>query len=970
VTDLLERLRSALSDRYAIESEIGRGGMATVYLAEDLKHHRKVAIKVLHPELAAAIGADRFLQEIEIVAGLQHPHILPLHDSGEADGLLYYVMPYVEGESLRERLERERQLPVDEAVRITRDAAEALDHAHRHGLIHRDIKPGNILLEEGHAVVTDFGVARTLELGEERITATGMGVGTPAYMSPEQAAGEEIDTRSDVYALGCVLYELLSGEPPHTGPTSQAIIAKKMSEPAPRVSVVRETVPPTVDDALNRALARNPVDRFPTAAEFSSALVADAGHVTSGSRGLRAIVVAAALIACGAGIWAVASSRISTAGPDEPAPVALDSTAIAVLPFQVIGADSASDARLLAHSVGILFELQVTGEFGRRIAHPGSVLERWRDAGGTLDSALSEADELQLGRDLGVGALVRGTVVQHGENLVLAASMVDVITGEPRVRTVRAEGPIDERFELVDQLIVQLLSRDGGLAAADAARLSHRHSPPEAIQAYLAANRAPSMSLEQKRLYRAALEADSGLVDAAVELYAAGESPADSAELRFAWEHQDQLAERSRAYLKLLAAGRLGSIRTMTQKINGYAALARRWPEWSTAWAELGGDLTIWGALAGEPDWRRRARESLLRPANPPSEYRLWNLVELAFIDEDTVLARELSDAFAARATGAGWLQARAPAYQWRAALLEGDTAAARRALAETPDSLWVPFFASADGRGLAYADQVVAAGPEWLNTVWAWTRGRKHEWQDAAVSFLSGPESAAEVVFKTLLLGPSEDTLALEALDQLERLASGRAGQQDSPDERIRARCWSMLWRLEHGDTTGVRETLSELREVEERTKRFAGWRSLLEVLLTRLDGGDVHAALLRSDSVVRELPLPTGLNEFIPWPAEAQNLMLARLLGEYGEPKRALDAIRRRPYHSVFLAYYGSLPDYLREEARLAAAVDDTAAAVAAYRHYFALRDVRPDYPRWAAQWDSMRVEYALLTGIEASR
>jgi hypothetical protein len=156
----------------------------------------------------------------------------------------------------------------------------------------------------------------------------------------------------------------------------------------------------------------------------------------------------------------------------------------------------------------------------------------------------------------------------------------------------------------------------------------------------------------------------------------------------------------------------------------------------------------------------------------------------------------------------------------------------------------------------------------------------------------------------------------------------------------------------------------------VEERTKRFAGWRSLLEVLLTRLDGGDVHTALLRSDSVVRELPLPTGLNEFIPWPAEAQNLMLARLLGEYGEPKRALDAIRRRPYHSVFLAYYGSLPDYLREEARLTAAVGDTEAAVAAYRHYFALRDVRPDYPRWAAQWDSMRVEYALLTGIEASR
>jgi serine/threonine-protein kinase len=213
--DLLERLKSALADRYTVESQIGRGGMAVVFLAEDLRHERRVAIKILHPELAASVGAERFLQEIKTVAGLTHPHVLPLYDSGETDGLLYFVMPYVEGESLRQRLDRETQLAVDDAIGIAQEVADALDHAHQHGIVHRDIKPANILLEGGHAVVTDFGVARAIsEAGGERVTATGMAVGTPAYMSPEQASGEEVDERSDLYALGCVLYEMLAGEPP------------------------------------------------------------------------------------------------------------------------------------------------------------------------------------------------------------------------------------------------------------------------------------------------------------------------------------------------------------------------------------------------------------------------------------------------------------------------------------------------------------------------------------------------------------------------------------------------------------------------------------------------------------------------------------------------------------------------------------------------------------------------------------
>jgi Tol biopolymer transport system component len=274
VTDTIDRLQPALGDRYRIERELGAGGMATVYLAEDVKHDRKVALKVLRPELAAVIGAERFLKEIKLTANLQHPHILGLIDSGEADGLLWYVMPFMEGESLRDRLTREHQLPVADAVRITTEVASALDYAHRHGVVHRDIKPENILLHDGQALVADFGIALAVSsAGGTRMTETGMSLGTPHYMSPEQAMGErEITARSDVYALGCVTYEMLVGEPPFTGPTAQAIVARVMTEEPRGLTIQRRTVPPHVEAAVHTALAKLPADRFPSAAEFAAAL--------------------------------------------------------------------------------------------------------------------------------------------------------------------------------------------------------------------------------------------------------------------------------------------------------------------------------------------------------------------------------------------------------------------------------------------------------------------------------------------------------------------------------------------------------------------------------------------------------------------------------------------------------------------------------------------------------------------------
>ncbi|HEV8151137.1 MAG TPA: serine/threonine-protein kinase, partial [Gemmatimonadales bacterium] len=289
------RLTAALAGRYAIERELGQGGMATVYLARDLRHDRSVALKVLRPELAAVIGAERFLQEIRVTAGLQHPHILPLHDSGEIEHFLYYVMPYVEGESLRERLTRERQLAIDDAVRIATEAASALAYAHGRGVIHRDIKPENILLASGAsgaAVVADFGIARAVTAaGGGRLTETGLSLGTPQYMSPEQAtADRELDGRSDVYALGCVVYEMLTGEPPHTGPTTQSVIAKLLTEDPRPLRSGRPSVPAHVAGAVHKALARLPADRFRGAAEFAEALTRPgAFRAVEAAREVRAV---------------------------------------------------------------------------------------------------------------------------------------------------------------------------------------------------------------------------------------------------------------------------------------------------------------------------------------------------------------------------------------------------------------------------------------------------------------------------------------------------------------------------------------------------------------------------------------------------------------------------------------------------------------------------------------------------------
>jgi serine/threonine-protein kinase len=410
---------------YRVLRTLGRGGMATVYLARDERHHRSVALKVLHPELAHALGPRRFLREIEVAANLSHPHILPLHDSGEGDGLLYYVMPYVEGESLRERLTRETQLPVDEALRIAREVADALAYAHGQGVIHRDIKPENILLSGDHALVADFGIARALGQADSgRLTEPGMAVGTAAYMSPEQASGERpVDGRSDVYSLGCVLYEMLAGEPPYTGPTPQAIFAKRHSDPVPKVRRVRPVVPEGLEHAVTKALAPITADRFATAAELLRALVVSAdAAATAPPVQQRAVAVRftrranaglAAALALVAAVGGVLWQR-SRGGGDPSGP-----TRIAVLPFENRGApedeyfaDGMTDA--VRGKLSALPALQV-------IARQSST-----------EYKKSSKSPRQIGRELGVQYLLTATVRWEkgggGSRVQVSPELVQVAT--------------------------------------------------------------------------------------------------------------------------------------------------------------------------------------------------------------------------------------------------------------------------------------------------------------------------------------------------------------------------------------------------------------------------------------------------------------------------------------------------------------------------------------------------------------
>lgn len=498
----LDTVRTALAPRFRIEREVGRGGTATVYLAYDSRHERQVAIKVLRPELAAAVWRDRFFLEVKLTTRLSHPHILKLLESGEADGVLYYVMPYIPGESLRARIRRERQLPLPDAIRITGEVAEALAAAHAQGVVHRDIKPENILFEAGHALVADFGIAKAItEAAGERLSTTGLRIGTPGYMSPEQATGEaNLDHRSDVYSLAVVLYEMLAGEPPYNGPTAQAIFAKQLSQPVPPLRVVRETVSTALEEVVCKALAKVPADRYGSVAEFASA-VSRARQISPWIRWVLPVVRIAnwvfpggrsrmVPVAVGGGLVVVGLlagvSRLARPKRNE---AALDPRHIAVLYF-----DDRTPGKTLGHVANGLTEDLID-----RLSQVSALSVVSPNGVRPYVARATPVDS--LARTLGVGTIVGGSVARSGAQLRVTVRLIDPTTGQ-QLHTRTLEQPWEDLFSLQDKLtseVAQFLRERLGREI----RVREQRASTKSVQAWEFVQQGEDLAAEGAALIRA-----------------------------------------------------------------------------------------------------------------------------------------------------------------------------------------------------------------------------------------------------------------------------------------------------------------------------------------------------------------------------------------------------------------------------------------------------------------------------------
>ncbi|MGQ0702093.1 MAG: protein kinase domain-containing protein [Gemmatimonadales bacterium] len=597
-----------LGDRYTIERELGRGGMATVYLARDHRHNRNVAVKVLEPELAAMLGPERFLQEIQTVAALRHPNIVPLYDSGEAEGLLYYVMPWVTQASLRERIDRERQLPLEEALRVTQEIGEALGFAHQHGVVHRDIKPENIMFEAGHAVLCDFGIARAIDrAGGERITSTGLAVGTPAYMSPEQAVGEPVDARSDIYSLGCVLYEMLAGLPPHPASTPAGAVTRKLTEPAPSLRTIRPGIPVPVDTAISRALARVPADRFPTTLEFAHALesatvplVPAMGKPAAFPRRLPRGSLPAAIGVLVLGVLGVVVLRSPRTSAEPVSP-----SRLAVFPFAV---RSAGPHQYLGEGVVDLLSRDLDGMAGLRTVEPGTVLNiAGSDAADVIDLERGRS----MARRLGAGLFVLGTVHSVAGQLQIRAQLFDRTAPDPVVQA-SVRGDTSEVFALVDRLAAELIvgARQGDPnRLAGTAALTTQSLP--ALKEYLNAEATLRNGSVDSAIagYQRAIAIDSGFALAFYRLsVAAGWSPSvpgttdrqhlAGPSLTRALATSDRLAGRDRRLLEAYAAFRGGQA---NEAEGAYRAILRDYPDDLEALFQLADVLYQYNPMRGRP---------------------------------------------------------------------------------------------------------------------------------------------------------------------------------------------------------------------------------------------------------------------------------------------------------------------------------------------------------------------------------
>jgi TolB-like protein len=938
--------------------------MAVVWLARDLKHDRAVAIKMLRPELAAAIGAERFRREIKLTAGLQHPNILPLHDSGDAAGLLYYVMPFVEGESLRERLAREGALPVADALRLAAEIGAALGHAHRHGIVHRDVKPENVLLADGRALVADLGIARAGG-GSARLTEAGMSLGTPAYMSPEQGAGDAVDERTDQYALAVVTYEMLAGEPPFTGPTAQSLMAKHVAQPAPSIRTTRPAVPEHVDAALRRALAKAPADRFGSIADFVDAL--EHAPAQGGPRGStpwrsssrRTAVVIGVLgtIVAGLVVMRWLAARHADAAPIDP-------NALAVMPFRVDGADPS--LHYLGDGMVDLVAVKLPGGGGLRAVAPRATIAAWR----SLSKGTDEDPAVAVARRLGAGLVLDGSVVGTPSRVTLNAALRDVTQGIS-LGAGEVSGPADSLAALVDRLVVEVLASRSGVTMQQLAGMS---SVP-AFREYLAgvaAHRAARYA-EAIRHFDGALQEDSTFALAALAAvpssWRLGDVPIGAYAER-AFRMRGRLHGADSIMLRALLGDTMPDDRTILGTIADLEQAVAAMPDRAEAWFELGDRQLHFGALNDYPDAVPRAKRSLQRALALDSSYAIAvdHLLMIALHDRDSAAAAGLAPLY--RRTGNRG--DRSGAFDWMLAKVLGDTAALRQIATRIPSmpraSLeWLSVMplleAGASDVGVMAVAQLVRDASTVGEVRAATNRAR-------VVMLNAGHPQEAEAATRRWVEAGGPPILADFARVVAARYwdgdsAAGEAGlrhlaaapsQADDParDARGWHACALGLGGMAAADSRAVADAAARFRrlldgapshETQDDNRRLCA--AVLDAALAvaaRRD--DARVLLARADSIY--IHSIAGIYWYY-------GIAMSRLHAAIGDEVEALRLLRRRTVAVESPNDIALLSSVMREEGRLAAVTEDTSGAVRAYRHYLALR-ADPD-PELVPQRDSVR-------------
>jgi len=921
-------LSSALAPRYQVERELGRGGMATVFLATDTQHGRKVAIKVL--QTTDALGnTDRFLREIRVTARLSHPHILPLLDSGLASGTPYYVMPYVTGDSLRDRLAREGPLPLEEVVRLTAEIADALDAAHKHGVIHRDIKPGNVLLEEGHAIVADFGLVRALHAeADSAMTGTGVAVGTPAYMSPEQASGEGIvDGRSDVYSLGCVVYEMLAGEPPFTAPSAQALVAKKLSLPVVPVSTFREALPPAVDQVLKVVLARMPADRYRCAGAFASAL-ADAVRTgereATGRLGRRRTLVTGAVTAVALAVAGVAAWMAF--GPTGPS---LDDRKVVVFPLDD-GRGGMQDGLLVAQLIQGVLE------------HAGSLklIDGWSrlDPRQRVDIAsLGPAAERELAVAQGARYYIAGRLIPRGDSLHVFLRVHDA-QGDSLVAQStgagRADQPITVGFETLTRLLPAWIDPGRKVDLSPV-----RDRDPGAVVSWIRGEREYRLGHfpEARELFESAVKADTLFAFAALKGAQAAswqeDAPASRAFAERALAQVGQLPPKHRLLAQGLHYYWVGQADSSVAALRAAIAMD---PDWQEAWMALG--ETYFHLLPSDVTDEGMAREylehawSLDPDFNPP----LIHLAEFALRHGDTELGGRLVAILAeARPNEAvtahlGLMRdcvlGKVGPDEWRrvVALDSGRVAlSAAKRLSEGGSQI----ACAEDGFRALWEGEPVLNAYRWAGALGlqaVYVAGSRFDAArvvlDSAMAWV-GSAVGPWMVVADLAGAPFDSAAARYAEGLAERFGPGLPGASD----RIR---WVIgAWHASRLDTLNLRAVLSETRTAS------ASGQPAARLALGALTA---HEAGLsgRTDEALRALE---GLSPVVPqydlmWEPLAalplERLLKARLLLAEG---RAAEALRVASAfdHPAPIVYLEFLPESLRLRREAALALDSLSLA-----------------------------------------